>query len=56
MEWNTFLNHLNSEYKELGAENPQIEVFGYLDGKKYRIVEIYNEDGILCIDIEVDNG
>lgn len=52
--WQTFLNQLNAEYKDLGLENPPVEIYNSLNGKKYEIVNIYNEDGIICLDIKED--
>lgn len=49
--WQKFLEQLNAEYKDLGKEDPPVEIYGYLNGEKYEIKDIYNEDDIICIDI-----
>lgn len=52
MEWKEFLDKLNTEYKDIFEDNPNVEVYGANDGTKYKIVDIYNSEGLLCIDIE----
>jgi hypothetical protein len=51
MDWQTFLGQINAEYKDIGEDNPQIEIYD-LSGNVYEIDHIYNEDGIVCIDIK----
>lgn len=54
MEWQRFLNQLNAEYKDLGVENPKVEVYDANTGKQFNIVTIYSDrddGGLLCIDI-----
>jgi hypothetical protein len=51
MDWHTFLNELNAQYKELGLDNPPVEIYDDR-GNKYEIYEIYAEDGIIGIDVK----
>jgi hypothetical protein len=51
MNWQRFLNQLNAEFKDIGADDPPVEVFDANTGKQFAISHIYNEDGVLCIDI-----
>lgn len=52
MDWQTFLSQLNAEYHDIGKENPPVEVYDANTGDRYSLVTIYNEEGILCLDVE----